>query len=108
MAPDAAEPPVASAPPAAAPSLAVYALSRGGGVPRPTLRAFAAMEQHLAALQADGGALALGQQRIGLEGERKLCAVFADPRQASAAQAALGRLGAGVELLDVASEPCAP
>ena len=87
-------------------SFAVYALSRGAGVPTQTRTAFRAIRQLLEELRAQGKVRRMSSQRIGLEGETRLCAEFADEVTASAALAKVKQRAAGVELLNVMVEPC--
>ena len=85
--------------------LAVYALSRGQGVPEATRRAFGEIKAKLQTLHSSGTVLELKEQRIGLEGETRLCAVFADARAAREEFQHLARYQS-VDLLNVALESC--
>src|SRR2546422_3036032 len=67
---------------AASASFAVYALSRGRGVPEATRAAWQAVWTMLDEARRDGKVTRLEQTRLGLEGEVRLCAEFADPRVA--------------------------
>ena len=101
--------PEAAAPEAAAPgppSLAIYALSRGTGVPERAKAALAEARSMLEALQGSGADLRISQERIGLEGETRLCARFADPQQAEAAFERLSQIVQGVDLVNLVREPC--
>jgi hypothetical protein len=87
-------------------SVALYALSRGRGVPQPTRTAWQAAWSLLEAARRDGKVVRLEQARIGLEGETRLCAEFDDPQ---AAQEMVDRVRAvvrDVELLNLVEEPC--
>src|SRR5437016_2988329 len=55
-------------------SFAVYALSRGRGVPEATLRAWQAIRTLLEDARREGALAQLQQTRLGLEGEVRLCA----------------------------------
>ena len=109
-APTASDETAAPTPPpsdAGAREVAVYALSRGKGVPDATR---AAREKARALLQQwrdEKRVLDIQETRIGIEGERRLCATFATEQDAAEAAARLRELGAGVELFNVALEPCA-
>jgi hypothetical protein len=90
----------------AASSFALYALSRGRGVPEPTRNAWQSVWNMLETARRDGKVARLEQTRIGLEGEVRLCAEFADVKLA---QEMLERVRAavkGVELLNLVEEPC--
>jgi hypothetical protein len=88
------------------PGVAVYALSRGTGVPAATR---AALERARALLEEErrkGVARSVERSRIGLEGETRLCAEFNDAASAQAVFNRLRKLTAGVDLLNVTMEPC--
>ena len=87
-------------------SFAVYALSRGRGVPEPTRNAWQAVWTILEEGRREGRVTHLQQARIGLEGEVRLCAEFADPAIARAMLERAREIGRGVELLNVVEEPC--
>src|SRR5512147_401564 len=72
--------PSSGAAPAA--GVAVYALSRGKGVPEPTRAALRRASNLLEDLRGQGRVLRLEETRIGLEGETRVCAEFADPETA--------------------------
>jgi hypothetical protein len=87
-------------------SFALYALSRGRGVPGPTRTAWQAAWSLLESARRDGKVARLEQARIGLEGEMRLCAEFDDPQ---AAQEMVDRVRAivrDVELMNLVEEPC--
>jgi hypothetical protein len=87
-------------------SFALYTLSRGRGVPEPTRKAWHAAWAVLEDARRDGKVVRLEQERIGLEGEMRLCVVFDN---AKAAREMLGRVRSiviGVELLNLMEEPC--
>jgi hypothetical protein len=87
-------------------SFAVYALSRGRGVPEPTRQAWQAVWTMLQEAQRQGAVVRLRQTHIGLEGEVRLCAEFADPGRMRAMLARARDIARGVELLNVVEEPC--
>jgi hypothetical protein len=97
---------VAQAPRAAPPSFAVYALSRGRGVPDATRSAWQTLWEMLEAARRDGAVATLRQTRIGLEGEVRLCAEFSDSRRAQEMLARAREMATRVELLNVVEEPC--
>jgi hypothetical protein len=86
-------------------AVAVYALSRGKGVPEPTRDAFRKARALLKDLERDGKAR-LEETRIGLEGETRLCAEFKDPGAARETLDKLRALSREVELMNVVEEPC--
>jgi len=92
--------------PGAAPrGIAVYALSRGQGVPAAASGAYDEIKARLQSLQGSGVVVGLSEQRIGLEGERRLCAVFAQPQAARAEYQRLAHYQS-VDLLNVVLESC--
>jgi hypothetical protein len=97
---------VVQAPRVAAASFAVYALSRGRGVPDATRAAWQALWEMLEAARRDGAVAQLQQTRIGLEGEMRLCVEFSDARRAQEMLARAREMATRVELLNVVEEPC--
>jgi hypothetical protein len=95
------------APRAATASFAVYALSRGRGVPEATRGAWQRVLTMLEDARRDGTVVRLQQTRIGLEGEVRLCAEFADAARAREMLERARAVAAGVELLNVVEESCA-
>jgi hypothetical protein len=91
---------------AASASFAVYALSRGRGVPESTRRAWQTVWTMLEDARREGKVARLQQTRIGLEGEVRLCAEFSDPERARELLARAREVGKGVELLNIVEEPC--
>ncbi|HSA81495.1 MAG TPA: hypothetical protein VLE23_11795 [Geminicoccaceae bacterium] len=87
-------------------SFALYALSRGKGVPEGASAALAGTEQVIEDLQARGARITVTKERIGLEGETRLCATFTDASVAAEALERVRRLVAGVDLVNLAEEPC--
>jgi hypothetical protein len=87
-------------------SIALYALSRGQGVPEPARAVLAGAEKVIQDLQARGAPVAVTKERIGLEGETRLCATFADPSVAEEALAQIRRLVSGIDLVNLTEEPC--
>jgi hypothetical protein len=98
-----AEPPVTRAAPL---GVAVYALSRGRGVPEATRAAWQAVRTLLEDAHRRGLVTRLEQTRIGLEGEVRLCAEFSDPERAQELLRRAREIGGGVELLNIVEEPC--
>lgn len=94
--------------PAPAPNgLAVYALSRGKGVPAPTRSALREVRNLFEQGRLQASVQRIEQTRIGLEGETRLCAEFSDRAALHAAHERVLRLIADVELINVVVEPCA-
>jgi hypothetical protein len=87
-------------------SIAIYTLSRGKGVPAETREAYKQIRATLEQRQAGNAVTAMQSQRIGLEGETRLCVEFRDHDDAQAALADIRRLSAGVDMLNVVEEPC--
>lgn len=87
--------------------VAVYVLSRGQGVPEATRAARDQARALLRKLQEEKRALAVEETPMGLEGERRLCATFANAGDAADAAEKLRAIGREVELFNVVMEPCA-
>jgi hypothetical protein len=87
-------------------AFAVYALSRGRGVPAATSRAWQAVWSMLEDARREGKVAQLQQSRIGLEGEVRLCAEFSDASRAREFLARVREIGKGVDLLNIVEEPC--
>ena len=85
---------------------AVYALSRGKGVPEPTRGALRKAHTLLEGAQQRGEVIRLKETRIGLEGETRLCAEAKDVAAARALLLQLRAMAEKVELFNVVVEPC--
>lgn len=81
-------------------SFAVYALSRGKGVPALTKETFA----HIETLLMQKGNVS--KNRIGIEGETKLCVTISDANQANELLQQVESMANGVELLNIVVESC--
>ena len=90
----------------ATPSVALYVLSRGKGVPEPARQVLREARAILEEAQYEGKVVGLKQTRIGLEGETRLCAVFNDREVAAEMIKRLRALTQGVELVNLVVEPC--
>ncbi len=98
--------PVAGAKDAAPIGITINALSRGKGVPAETREAFKQIRALLERQQATAAVTAVQYQRIGLEGESRLCAEFRNASDAQAALAEIRKIAADVDLLNVVEAPC--
>ncbi|MGX9574295.1 acyl-homoserine-lactone synthase [Mesorhizobium sp. f-mel] len=87
-------------------SFALYVLSRGGGVPATSLKVLDDFRAMLKAYKEKGVAVELTETRIGLEGERRLCAEFKDQQTAHEAWLQATNIVAGVDLANLKAEPC--
>ena len=85
----------------------VTVLSRGKGVPREARDALAGVSKLLEEDRARGVAVTWQSTRIGLEGETRLCARYEDASVAADAYARARALVRGIDLVNVAAEPCA-
>jgi len=81
-------------------------LSRGKGVPEATRSAYQDIRALLERQRDAGTVIGLYTQRIGLEGEVRLCVEFSDPDLAREALTEIRKRSYGVELLNVAAVPC--
>ena len=86
--------------------LTINALSRGKGVPAETRDAFAQIRTLLEQQQANASVAEVQVQRIGLEGESRLCVEFRSRSDAQATLARIRTLSTGVDLLEVVETHC--
>lgn len=99
--------PSAAAAKASAPVHAtVTTLSRGKGVPAESRAALKRIRALLEAGQATAAVTDLQTQRIGLEGESRLCIEFRTASEARPLLSEMHRLAAGIDLLDITETPC--
>jgi hypothetical protein len=99
-------PPPDVAPPGEGRELAVYALSRGKGLPTETRAALTAARDLFAKLRESGQVLRVVEHTMGFEGERRVCAEFVDARAAAAARDQLLAQSGGTELFNIIMEAC--
>ena len=85
---------------------AVYALSRGKGVPEPTRGALRKAHTLLEGAKQRGEVIKLKETRIGLEGETRLCVEAKDVDAARALLLELRAMAEKVELFNVVVEAC--
>lgn len=85
---------------------ALYALSRGKGVPEPTRGAFQRAHTLLEGAKKRGEVKWLKETRIGLEGETRLCVEAKDVAAARTLLRELRVIAENVELFNVVVEPC--
>jgi len=86
--------------------ITIDALSRGKGVPAETREAFKQIRALLERRRATAAVAALQYQRIGIEGESRLCVDFRNAIDAQAALAEIRKISADVDLLNVVEAPC--
>jgi hypothetical protein len=87
-------------------SFALYALSRGQGVPDEAREALLKVRALLDEEKSRGVAVNVQSTRIGLEGETKLCAEFQDDAAGGAAFRRAREVVKGVDLVNLVVEPC--
>ncbi len=85
---------------------ALYALSRGKGVPAATRGALEEATAVLEDARQRGDVLAITGTRIGLEGETRLCVQARDAAVARDLQRKVRAITDNVELLNIVDEPC--
>lgn len=88
-------------------SFAVYVLSRGKGVPP---EAQEALRQVVALAKEDerrGVKVTIATKRMGLEGEKRVCIDYEDPKEGARAYARAADIVKGVDLVNLEIEPCA-
>ncbi|MFM8445083.1 MAG: hypothetical protein ACKN9W_17320 [Methylococcus sp.] len=84
----------------------VLALSRGTGVPQTTWDTFIRIEALLESARQEGVNLRISRDKIGLEGETRLCVEFADPNLGEQFQQRIQEMAQGIELINVTNESC--
>jgi hypothetical protein len=89
-------------------SFAVYALSRGTGVPAAAREAQQKVQELVESDRGRGIEVTVQATRIGIEGERRLCVTYADSQEAARALERVRAMVQGVDLVNVVVEPCAP
>ncbi|MGH8658666.1 MAG: hypothetical protein ACREV4_09400 [Gammaproteobacteria bacterium] len=87
-------------------SFAIYALSRGKGVPEAGREVLRKVRAWLDEAKRAGSVVDIRQTRIGLEGETRLCAEFADSESTQAMLKRVRVLAEDVELMNLVVEPC--
>jgi hypothetical protein len=85
---------------------AVYALSRGKGVPEPARGALRKARALVEGAKQRGEVIRFKEARIGLEGETRLCVEAKDVAAARALLRELRAIAENVELFNVVVEPC--
>lgn len=85
---------------------ALYALSRGKGVPAATRGALEEATALLEDARQRGEVLAITKTRIGLEGEIRLCVQARDAAAARDLQRKVRAIAENVELFNIVDEPC--
>lgn len=85
---------------------ALYALSRGKGVPAAARDAMIKAREWLDDAKRTGRVVHIVETRIGLEGETRLCAEFADLESSQTMLERIRELVEGVELINLVVEPC--
>lgn len=88
-------------------SFSVYMLSRGKGVPQEARTSFDQVYQELVTLKQQGKLSFLKQEVIGLEGERRICAEFADGETARQLFVKIKKIAMVTDLFDIVIESCA-
>ncbi len=87
-------------------SFAVYILSRGKGVPEEARSFFDSIYKELVALEQSGIVVSLKKERIGLEGEKKLCVEFTDSKNARMMFKKIHPPALEIDLFNIVSESC--
>ena len=87
-------------------SFALYALSRGKGVPAATRNAFNRIRGKLEQAEKKGNVMHIQQSRIGIEGESRLCVEFNDAHAENVMLSEIRESIKNIELLNLKSEPC--
>ncbi|HYC62058.1 MAG TPA: hypothetical protein VEK79_21075 [Thermoanaerobaculia bacterium] len=114
--PDTASPPpaqsatVTAAPapetPAPIPSFAVYALSRGKGVPAEAREALRRVAELAEEQQRRGVKVKITTTRMGIEGETRVCVAYEDPNEGARAYDRAKNIVKNVDLVNLTIESC--
>jgi hypothetical protein len=94
--------------PASVTSFAVYALSRGKGVPGEARQAVQKVRDLIEADRGRGLVVKVETRRIGLEGETRTCVEYKRPQDGTPAYRRARAIVTGVDLVNLVAEPCAP
>ena len=97
-------PPAEAAPKPA--SFAVYALSRGKGVPPEADDALRRVREMVGGDKGSGVRVQMTTTRVGLEGETRLCLEYQDAGEAARALPRIRSLVEGVDLVNLVVEAC--
>ena len=89
-------------------SFAVYALSRGQGVPPDARKALSEARHLLERDRARDVILQIYETRIGIEGETRLCAEYRTSEAAGIAFRRISAIVEGRDLVRLVAEPCRP
>jgi hypothetical protein len=87
-------------------SFTFYTLSRGQGVPEPARQALEQLRRLFEELRMEKQVTRIEEERIGLEGETRLCAEFATAAVARQTWEQAQRLIADIELVNLEPEAC--
>lgn len=87
-------------------SFAVYALSRGKGVPQEAREALGKVREVIEGDRGRGVGVKVQTKRIGIEGETRVCAEYEDPKDAARAFERAKAFVKGVDLVNLVVEPC--
>jgi len=89
-------------------AVVITTLSKGRGVPAPTRDAYKQIRGLLEEQQNQSAVTNIDTQRIGIEGEMRMCAEFRDRVQAEYTLDQIRKISDDVELLNVVEGPCPP
>lgn len=89
-------------------TVTITTLSKGRGVPAPTRDAYKQIRGLLEEQKNQAAVTNIETQRIGIEGEMRMCAEFRDREQAEYTLEQIRKISADVELLNVVEGPCPP
>ena len=87
-------------------NFAIYALSKGNGVPTDAFEAYQAAKSRLYDAETRALVARISEVRIGIEGERKLCVEFTNDGDARRLWTELCEKHADIPLLNIQSEIC--
>lgn len=86
---------------------AIYALSRGTGVPLQAREVLRKVRELVEADRNRGVSVSIESTRIGLEGETRMCVEYKNPKNAVRAYERATALVKGIDLVNLVAESCA-
>jgi hypothetical protein len=89
-------------------TFSIYALSRGKGVPAEAHDAQQKVQELVETDRKRGIQVKVEATRIGIEGERRLCVTYENPREGARALARVRAIVRGIDLVNLVEEPCTP
>jgi len=87
-------------------NIQVQVLSTGRGVPDATMRTYREIKALVMRYKDSGTDAVITEQVLGLEGERRMCVVLTNAKQADALYGEISELAYEIKLMRISGEPC--